>query len=199
MPVAIHTIGDLSLEYVIDALELYPPAKGLRDRIIHCQLAREELIERMKNLPAIIDIQPVFLSSDFPSVIEKLGERRLRYAYAWKTLLEAGLHCNGGSDAPIEQVNPFLGIYSAVTRRSFIDGVCYMPEERLTVYEAVSLFTTGSAYAIGKAKRGQITKGYEADFTILDRNMFEIEAEEIKEVQAAMTVIDGQVVYRKDA
>ena len=135
MPVAIHTIGDLSLEYVIDALELYPPAEGLRDRIIHCQLAREELIERMKNLQAIIDIQPVFVSSDFPSVIEKLGEHRLRYAYAWKTLLEAGLHCNGGSDAPIEQVNPFLGIYSAVTRRSFIDGVCYMPEERLTAYE----------------------------------------------------------------
>lgn len=199
MPVAIHTIGDLSLEYVIDALELHPPAEGLRDRIIHCQLAREELIERMKQLPAIIDIQPVFVSSDFPSVIEKLGERRLRYAYAWKTLLDAGLHCNGGSDAPIEQVNPFLGIYSAVTRRSFIDGVCYMPEERLTVYEAVSLFTTGSAYAIGKeGKRGQITKGYEADFTILDRNIFEIEAEEIKEVQAEMTVIDGKIVYRKD-
>ena len=200
MPVAIHTIGDLSLEYVIDALELYPPAEGVRDRIIHCQLAREELIERMKNLQAIIDIQPVFLSSDFPSVIEKLGEHRLRYAYAWKTLLEAGLHCNGGSDAPIEQVNPFLGISSAVTRRSFIDGICYMPEERLTVYEAVSLFTTGSAYSIGKeAKRGLIAKGYEADFTILDRNIFEIEAEEIKEIQAEMTVIDGQVVYRKDA
>ncbi|OQR53783.1 amidohydrolase [Bacillus sp. CDB3] len=199
MPVAIHTIGDLSLEYVIDALELYPPAEGLRDRIIHCQLAREELIERMEHLPAIIDIQPVFVSSDFPSVIEKLGEHRLRYAYAWKTLLDAGLHCNGGSDAPIEQVNPFLGIYSAVTRRSFIDGVCYMPEERLTVYEAVSLFTTGSAYAIGKeVKRGRITKGYEADFTILDRDVFEIEAEEIKEVQAEMTVIDGKIVYRKD-
>ncbi|EJP88485.1 amidohydrolase [Bacillus cereus] len=199
MPVAIHTIGDLSLEYVIDALELHPPAEGLRDRIIHCQLAREELIERMKHLPAIIDIQPVFVSSDFPSVIEKLGDHRLRYAYAWKTLLGAGLHCNGGSDAPIEQVNPFLGIYSAVTRRGFIDGVCYIPEERLTVYEAVSLFTTGSAYAIGKeANRGQITKGYEADFTILDRNIFEIEAEEIKEVQAEMTVIDGKIVYRKD-
>ena len=199
MPVAIHTIGDLSLEYVIDALELYPPAEGLRDRIIHCQLAREELIERMKNLQAIVDIQPVFVSSDFPSVIEKLGEHRLRYAYAWKTLLEAGLYCSGGSDAPIEQVNPFLGIYSAVTRRSFIDGICYMPEERLTVYEAISLFTTGSAYAIGKeAKQGQIAKGYEADFTILDRNIFEIEAEEIKEVQAELTVIDGEIVYRKD-
>ena len=95
-------------------------------------------------------------------------------------------------------MNPFLGIYSAVTRRSFIDGVCYIPEERLTVYEAVSLFTTGSAYAIGKEeKRGKITKGYEADFTILDRDIFEIGAEEIKEVQAEMTVIDGKIVYKK--
>ncbi|PFK43850.1 amidohydrolase [Bacillus cereus] len=196
MPVAIHTIGDLSLEYVIDALELYPPAEGLRDRIIHCQLAREELIERMRSLQAIVDIQPVFVSSDFPSVIEKLGEHRLRYAYAWNTLFHAGLHCSGGSDAPIEQVNPFLGIYSAVTRRSFIDGISYMPEERVTVYEAVSLFTTGSAYAIGKeAKRGQIARGYEADFTILDRDIFEIEAEEIKNIQVEMTIIDGQVVY----
>lgn len=198
MPVAIHTIGDLSLEYVIDALELYPPAEGLRDRIIHCQLAREELIERMKSLPAIIDIQPVFVSSDFPSVMEKLGEHRLRYAYAWKTLLGAGLNCSGGSDAPIEQVNPFLGIYSAVTRRSFIDGICYIPEEILSVFEAVSLFTTGSAYAIGKEnKRGKIAKGYEADFTIMDRDIFNIEVEEILNIQVAATIIDGQMVYQK--
>ncbi|MEH7458304.1 amidohydrolase [Bacillus sp. JJ1127] len=198
MPVAIHTIGDLSLEYVIDALELYPPTEGLRDRIIHCQLAREELIERMKYLPAIIDIQPVFVSSDFPSVIEKLGEHRLRYAYAWKTLLGAGLHCSGGSDAPIEQANPFLGIYSAVTRRSFIDGTCYISEESLSVFEAVSLFTTGSAYAIGKEnKRGKIVKGYEADFIIIDRDIFAVAAEEIKDIQVAATIIDGQIVYEK--
>ncbi|WP_026593679.1 amidohydrolase [Bacillus sp. UNC437CL72CviS29] len=198
MPVAIHTIGDLSLEYVIDALELYPPGEGLRDRIIHCQLAREDLIERMKNLQAIIDIQPVFVSSDFPSVIEKLGEHRLRYAYAWKTLLRAGLHCGGGSDAPIEQVNPFLGMYSAVTRRSFMDGTCYIPEERLSVFEAVSLFTTGSAYTIGKEnERGKIAQGYEADFTIMDRNVFEIKVEDIKNIQVTATVIDGQIVYQK--
>ncbi|WP_242144121.1 MULTISPECIES: amidohydrolase [unclassified Bacillus cereus group] len=198
MPVAIHTIGDLSLEYVIEALELYPPAEGLRDRIIHCQLAREDLIERMKKLQVIIDIQPVFVSSDFPSVIGKLGERRLRYAYAWKTLLHAGLHCNGGSDAPIEQVNPFLGIYSAVTRRSFNDGVCYMPKERLTVFEAVSLFTTGSAYAIGKEKRrGKIMRGYEADFTIIDRDIFHIQVEELKDIQAVTVVVDGKIVHQK--
>lgn len=197
MPVAIHTIGDLSLEYVVDALELHPPAEGLRDRIIHCQLAREELIERMKKLPVILDLQPVFLSSDFPSVIEKLGEHRLRYAYAWKTLLEAGLHCAGGSDAPIEEVNPFLGIYGAVTRRSFIDGKCYMPEEKLTVFEAVSLFTTGSAYTIGREnERGKITKGYDADFTVIDRDIFEIE-EEIRDIEVVMTVVDGEIVYQQ--
>ncbi|WP_459499106.1 amidohydrolase [Bacillus sp. C1] len=198
MPVAIHTIGDLSLEYVIAALELYPSAEGLRDRIIHCQLAREDLIERMKSLPVILDLQPVFVSSDFPSVVEKLGEHRLKYAYAWKTLLRAGLHCGGGSDAPIEQVNPFLGIYSAVTRRSFIDGVCYIPEERLSVFEAVSLFTTGSAYTIGKEnERGKIARGYEADFTIMDRDVFEIEVEDIKHIQVTETVIDGQIVYQQ--
>lgn len=198
MAVAIHTIGDLSLEYVIEALELYPPKEGLRDRIIHCQLARKELIERMKKLPVILDLQPVFLSSDFPSVIEKLGEHRLRYAYAWKTLLEAGLHCAGGSDAPIEEVNPFLGIYSAVTRRSFVDGRCYMPEEKLTVFEAVSLFTTGSAYTIGREdERGKIAKGYDADFTVIDRDIFKVEEEEVRDIEVMLTVIDGEVVYER--
>lgn len=198
MPVAIHTIGDLSLEYVIDALEMHPPKEGQRDRIIHCQLAREELIQRMKKLPAILDIQPVFVSSDFPSVIEKLGERRLQYAYAWKTLLAAGLHCAGGSDAPIEQVNPLLGIYSAVTRKSFVDGNCYTPKERLTVFEAISLFTTGSAYAIGKEEnRGKIAAGYEADFTILAKDIFNVQEEGIKELNVMMTVVDGEVVYKK--
>ncbi|MCP1125510.1 amidohydrolase [Bacillus sp. 3103sda1] len=198
MPVAIHTIGDLSLEYVIDVLEMHPPKEGQRDRIIHCQLVREELIDRMKKLPAILDLQPVFVSSDFPSVIEKLGKQRLRYAYAWKTLLHAGLHCAGGSDAPIEQVNPLLGIYSAVTRKSFVDGNCYIPEERLTVFEAASLFTTGSAYAIGKEEsRGKIAAGYEADFTILDRDIFDIQEEEIKEVDVVITVVDGEIVYKK--
>ena len=75
-----------------------------------------------------------------------------------------------------------------------------MPEERLTVYEAVSLFTTGSAYAIGKKRsEGELQKDMRQNFTILDRDIFEIEAEEIKEVQAEMTVIDGKVVYRKGA
>ena len=99
MPVAIHTIGDLSLEYVIDALELYPPAEGLRDRIIHCQLAREDLIERMKNLQAIIDIQPVFVSSDFPSVIENWASnvfvmRTLGRRYWRQDYTVTGIRCS---------------------------------------------------------------------------------------------------------
>jgi predicted amidohydrolase YtcJ len=198
LTIAVHTIGDLSFEYVIDAIEQHPPQAGQRDRIIHCQVLRKDLIERAKRLSVVLDIQPVFITSDFPSVIEKLGEERLRYAYAWKTLLHEGFICAGGSDAPIESVNPFLGIYGAVERRSIFDGKCYLPKEKLTVFEAISLFTSGSAAAIYKENcRGIIAPGYEADFTITDRDIFTIPAEDIPNTEVVMTVVDGKIVYKK--
>lgn len=100
----------------LDALEQYPLEKG-RDRLIHVQVANKQLIERMKSLPVILDIQPRFVVSDFPWVMERLGEERMDYSFAWNTLLDAGLICAGGSDAPIEPVDPLLGIHAAVTRR----------------------------------------------------------------------------------
>ncbi|MCP8967460.1 amidohydrolase [Ectobacillus ponti] len=196
MMVAIHTIGDLSFEYILDAIEQHPPQPGQRDRIIHCQILRGDLVQRAKGLPVVLDIQPVFVTSDFPSVIEKIGRERLPYAYAWKTLLEAGFLCAGGSDAPVERVNPFLGIYGAVARKSFFDGECYGPEQRLTMFEAVRLFTYGSACAISREhKRGMIAPGYEADFTVVDRDIFAIEPEAVQDTQVLMTVIDGTAVY----
>ncbi|MDG4656505.1 amidohydrolase [Ectobacillus antri] len=198
LTVAVHTIGDLSFEYIVEAIEKHPPYPGQRDRIIHCQVLRKDLIERAKLLPVVLDLQPVFVTSDFPSVIEKLGPDRLQYAYAWKTLLQEGFMCAGGSDAPIEDVNPFLGIYGAVTRKSLFDGMVYMPEERLSVFEALQLFTIGSALAIYKEnERGKIVPGYDADFTIIDRDPFTIEADELLHIKACMTVVDGKIVYNK--
>ncbi|MFD3445302.1 amidohydrolase [Microbacteriaceae bacterium 4G12] len=197
--VAVHAIGDEAFKNVIEAIKQYPPMPGQRDRIIHCQVLRQDLIDRAKQLAVVLDIQPIFVSSDFPSVIEKLGQERLRYAYAWNTLHKEGFVCAGGSDAPIEQVNPFLGIYSAVSRKSFIDEKVYLPKERLTMFEAVSLFTSGSAYAICKEQcRGKIIPGYEADFTIVDRDVFTIQPEELLELSVMMTVVDGIVVYTKE-
>lgn len=197
-PVAIHVIGDGALEMALTALERYPLSSG-RDRLIHVQVANLHLINRMKQLPVILDIQPRFVASDFPWVIERIGLDRLEYSFAWKTLLKAGLHCAGGSDAPIEPADPLLGIHAAVTRKRQGGIEEYQPEEKLTVFEAVQLFTTGSAYAIEKElERGLISKGFLADFTVLDRNLFAIEPDEIPQTNVEMTIVDNSIMFQRN-
>lgn len=198
MPVAIHVIGDLALQYAIEAIERYPVKKGLRDRLIHLQVTRKDLLERLKQLPVVLDIQPRFVASDFPWVIERIGTDRLTYAYAWKKLLNEGFDCAGGSDSPIEKMDPLLGIHAAVTRKSSIDGQCYGAEEKLSLFEALRLFTYGSASAIGEEKvQGLIKKGYRADFTIFDRDLFELENDELLQAEVVKTVVDDTIMYEK--
>ncbi|KON86740.1 amidohydrolase [Sporosarcina globispora] len=198
MPVAIHTIGDLAFEMALNAIEKHP-LKGLgRDRLIHAQILRKELIDRAKKLPLILDIQPRFTASDFPWVIDRIGEENMEYCYAWKTLLKEGIHCAGGSDAPIEPANPFLGIHAAVTRTNIDDlhNTVYYPSEALTVFEAVSLFTKGSAYAAcHENDRGAIQEGFLADFTILNEDIFKMPIGQLANITVDKTVIDGKIVY----
>jgi predicted amidohydrolase YtcJ len=197
-PVAIHTIGDGAIEMALTVLEQCPLKEG-RDRLIHVQVVDEPLIERMKKLPLILDLQPRFVASDFPWVMERLGVERIKHSFAWKTLIDHGLHCAGGSDAPIEPVDPLLGIHAAVTRRKvgeIHEG--YVAEQKLTPFEAVQLFTSGSAYAIEREReRGYIAEGYVADFTILDQNLFSIQPEEILSTSVVMTVVDNSVMYER--
>lgn len=199
MPVAIHTIGDLAFEYALNAMEVHPVTNG-RDRIIHAQILNKGLIERAKKFPSLIlDLQPRFLASDFPWVIERIGPEKMEYCYAWKTLIDSGIPCAGGSDAPIEPLNPLWGIHAAVTRTNKDDSnrTVYGDKERLSVYEAVSLFTKGSAYAIcHEHDRGIIKDGYLADFTILEKDIFTVPSNEISDLKVKMTVIGGEVVYQ---
>ncbi|WP_088103832.1 amidohydrolase [Halalkalibacter urbisdiaboli] len=198
MNVAIHTIGDAALDMALRAIEGFPANKG-RDRLIHVQVIRPDLLRRLKKLPVILDIQPRFVASDFPWVQERLGEERLKYSFAWKTLLQEGIHCAGGSDAPIEPVDPLLGIHAAVTRTKPGERhPGYLPEQKLTPFEAVQLFTSGSATAINKeSQRGKISSGFVADFTILDKNLFVLEPEEILQTNVLMTVVDNTVMYQR--
>ena len=116
--IAVHMIGDAAAELVISMIEKYPTPNGKRDRLIHACLLNEQLLQRMRNLPRIIvDIQPAFVPSDYPWVERKLGEERMRYAYAWKTLRE--FHPAMGTDAPIEDVNPFKTIAAALNRHKY--------------------------------------------------------------------------------
>ncbi|MFS0689672.1 amidohydrolase [Sporosarcina sp. 179-K 8C2 HS] len=196
--VAMHMIGDGAVEKGLDAIERHPVPEGKRDRLIHVNVLRDDLVERMKKLPIVLDIQPAFVPSDFPWVMEKLGEDRLDWAYAWKRLIDEGFICGAGSDAPIEEVDPLLGIYAAVTRRKpgeTHEG--YLPQEKLSMFEAVGLFTSGSAATIGKAdSRGKLGVGCDADFTVLDRDLFEVDEEGILETNVVMTVVAGDVMYR---
>ncbi|WP_198162742.1 amidohydrolase [Halobacillus mangrovi] len=198
MPVAVHAIGDGAVEAVADAIKNNPLKNGERDRIIHAQILRPELMDKLKKLNVVLDIQPTFVSSDFPWVMDRIGNVRLKNSYSWKTLLDAGILCAGGSDAPIEEINPLLGIRAAVDRRATYDHQVYQLEEKLSVYEAISLYTKGSAQAIAREDtQGLIEPGYVADFTVLDRDLFALKSHELADATVTMTVVDGEIMHKR--
>jgi predicted amidohydrolase YtcJ len=196
--IAVHTIGDMAIIKVLEAIKKCPAESG-RDRIIHAGLVSESIIDDMKNLPVILDIQPGFVASDFPWLIERLGTERIPQAFAFRTLLDEGIICAGGSDAPIEPVDPLLGIYAAAARRKpgeIHEG--YVPEQKITRHEAIGLYTFGSAAAIGQEDvRGYIKEGYAADFTIFDRDLFDVPIDELLKAKVLYTIVDGKVVYQQ--
>lgn len=203
MPIAVHAIGDQATEMMVIAMEQFPlrqyVAEPLRDRLIHAQVLRHDLIPRLQKVPVAIDIQPRFVASDFPWVLERIGEGRSAYAYAWRKLLDAGLGCGAGSDAPIEPLDPRLGMHAAITRRapSEVGHEGYLPSEKLSAQEALSLFTLGSAYTAGvEQQRGSISVGKYADITVLDKDLLRIDPEEILGAKTMFTITNGQIGYR---
>lgn len=198
LPVAIHILGDLAFEKVIQTLKAYPPKKGQRDRMIHTPWLNPGLLAKAKNMPLLFDVQPQFMSSDLPWALEVLGTNHPPLAFAWRSIAEAGFPTAGGSDAPVETPNPFLGIHAAVTRTVSSDknGKAYFPDEGLSVFEAISLYTTGSALAGYQEKtRGQIKVGFVADFTVLEENPFMIEKENLADIHVLKTIISDQIVF----
>ncbi|GGA26719.1 amidohydrolase [Psychrobacillus lasiicapitis] len=186
--IAVHVIGDKAVEIILDLIEKYPVPVGKKDRLIHVNVLTEELVNRMANLPVVLDIQPMFVPSDFPWVVDRLGEERLTWAYAWKTLVEKGFDCSGGSDSPIELADPLLGMDAATNN-------IYLPHQELTAFEAISLFTSGSAKAIGMEHiRGKIMGGYDADFTIVDQALTK---QTFATSQVLQTIVNGEIVFKR--
>ena len=197
--VAVHAIGDLAISTILDVFANYPPREGQLDRVIHCSLVDEEILTKLASLPVAIDIQPQFVQGDHFAAIARLGDKRAKGLHPLKSLLNRGLIVAGGSDAPIEMPNPLHGIYAAVTRRNVgetHDG--YGPTEKISRFEAVELYTVGAASIIGKQHvRGQIAKGYAADFTVFTEDLFKVDIEELPTIKVAYTVVDGKIVYKK--
>jgi predicted amidohydrolase YtcJ len=195
MPIAVHTIGDQALENVLQVLDQLPTVK-YRDRLIHVSVLREDLIKRLADPSRVADIQPRFVVGDFPWVQERLGEKRMKHVYAWKSLLASGALCAGGSDAPVEPVDPLLGIHAAVTRRDPSQShEGWNEKEKLSVLDSLKLFTVGGAYATNEEhKKGTLTRGKLADMTVYSNNILSMEdPDELLHTTVEMTIIDGEI------
>lgn len=192
-PVAIHVIGDLGLSEVVDLLEKHPPKDGLHDRIIHGSLADLNTIKRMKKLPIIIDVQPQFILSDLPEILNIFSQKPT-HIYPLKTYLDHHITICGSSDAPVEDPNPFKGMYMAITRE-LADGTEFQKDQRLSRFEALKLYTTYANIPTYKKNRGYLKKGYIADLTIIQDDILAIDINQLKETKVKMTVVDEKIVY----
>ena len=197
IPMAVHAIGDGTIELILNlyrSLEEEEP-KGLRHGIVHCQITDEELLRRFAKQKVSAYIQPIFLHYDLHIAESRVGRKLASTSYAWRTLVEEGVPVSGGSDCPVEFFNVMEGIYCAVTRKDLnqVPEEGFHPEQRLTVQQAVRIFTNGGAYAANAEEYlGILEPGKLADFVVLSENIFECEADRIKEIKVFETYIGGK-------
>ena len=199
---ATHAIGDRAIHQVLNAYGLADQRFRRRDhrfRIEHCQIVTVKDIADFARLSVIASMQPTHATSDMAWVPDRIGSRRLEGAYAWRRFLNAGVHLALGSDFPIEQADPRLGIYAAVTRQTLegepAEG--WMPDQRLTVLEALRGFTTEAAFAAGReAHLGSLAPGMQADITCFGADLRSIPHAEIPQTPILATIIRGDICYR---
>ncbi|MFN4025513.1 MAG: amidohydrolase [Hyphomonas sp.] len=198
---AIHAIGDLANRRILDAFGAGGYGAGERWRIEHAQLLHPDDITRVAASGLIPSMQPSHAIGDLHFAPARVGLARLRGAYAWSSLIEAGAIIAGGSDAPVEVGSPLIEFYAAVVRRdlSGFSGDGWHPEEAVSRRQALKLFTLWPAYAaFQEADLGTIEAGKIADFTVFDRDLMTIPETEILDAKPVMTVIGGEVVWRAD-
>ena len=199
MPVAIHAIGDQAAHMAIEAVSRAQDAApwlSPRHGLVHCQVLSPELIGRMSARGIQAFTQPVFINGDMHIALSRLGPERVRNSYAWKSLLGAGVHQSFGTDCPVEHLRPMEGIYCAVTRRDFSGSGPFLPEQALSVSDALYAYTAGSAFAVGEEHiRGKIRPGMLADFIQLDRDLLSCPVSELLDAQVLRTWIGGECVY----
>ena len=194
---AIHAIGDRANRMIVDAAEavLGPNGSPLRHRVEHAQLLHPDDFAAFAELGLVASMQPVHATSDMDMAEPYWGER-CATAYAWRTMLEADVPLAFGSDAPVEPLDPLLGIHAAVTRRrrdGAPDPDGWIPQERLSVEEAVRAYTLGAAYAAhGEYEQGSISPGKFADLVVLSGDIFAIDPMDIPDVQVAGTMVAGE-------
>jgi len=198
----IHAIGDAANRQLLDAFQYINDELGdqsaMRHRIEHAQVVAIEDIPRFVDLNLIASMQQTHATSDMNMAEDRVGPDRIRGAYAWQTFLNQGTVIAGGSDFPVEDVNPFYGLYSSVTRQDH-DGMPeggWYSEHRMSRVETLRSFTLDAAYAAHQENQlGTLEPGKWADFIVIDRDFFTVDASEIWQTEVLQTWVAGEKVF----
>ena len=203
LQIMIHAIGDRANDEILSIYERTAQANGPRDRrfrIEHAQHLNPELIKRFAADKVIASMQPYHCIDDGRWAEKRIGPERAKGTYAFRSLLDAGVVLAFGSDWTVAPMSPVLGIYAAVTRRT-LDGKRpngWVPEQKITVNEAVRAYTVGSAYAeFQDTVKGRLAPGFLADVVMLDQDIFKMKPEDINQAKVVLTIMDGRTVYEK--
>ena len=203
LQLCVHAIGDAGISQMLDLFGDVVRANGERDRrlrIEHAQHIAPKDFERFAALKAIASVQPYHSIDDGRWAERRIGPERIKTTYAFRTLLDKGVRLALGTDWYVAPLNPMLTLYAATTRAT-LDGKHpngWVPEQKITIGEAVSAYTAGSAYAeFQDADKGTIARGKLADLVILDQDIFAIPPTSIKDVRVTTTITGGKVVFQR--
>jgi predicted amidohydrolase YtcJ len=194
--VVTHAIGDGAIKRVINVYQKSIENWGnkdneLRHGIIHCQITTMEQLKRIANLKIPVMYQPIFLDYDRKIVENRVGKKLASTSYAFNTLHKLGGKISFGTDAPVEDCNPFRNLYFAVTRGG------YNMEEKMELTTAIDAYTIGSAFNEGKENfKGRLNLGFVADLIVLNKDIFKVPEEEIKDIKVEMAMVNGEIVYQ---
>lgn len=201
-----HAIGDRANREILDVYQQVltglPDGRDRRFRVEHVQVLRPLDIPRFAELGVIPSMQPTHCTSDMPWAEDRLGGERVRFAYAWRSLIAAGSIIPMGSDFPIEGPDPLAGFYAAVTRqdRQGKPGGGWFPKQRMTREEALRSMTLWAATAaFQEREKGSLAPGKWADITVCSRDIMRVPAREILSARIVATIVGGRIVYRKNS
>jgi predicted amidohydrolase YtcJ len=215
-----HAIGDRANDMALDAFQkameartkqqqdLIPRLEAItrakvtanpddfRYRIEHAQVVSPGAFDRYAKLHIIASMQPSHLLTDMNWATHRLGPDRAKYSYAWKSFLNHNVTVAFGTDYPVESINPFRGLYSAVTRQNEAGIMTYQPQEKITLNEALNAYTQASAFAeFREHQKGRLEPGYLADFIVLDRDITTATPQQLLGTKVLRTIVNGELVY----
>ncbi|MBD5446151.1 MAG: amidohydrolase [Mycoplasma sp.] len=201
--VVVHAIGDNAIDQVINVFAQLDSTNKNRNGIIHCQIASEEILNRIKKNNILMYVQPCFLEDDILIMKNLIDSKLLKSSYAFNKIKNKKIHMSFGTDSPICSLNPWENIFYALERKTIkneLNKKTFYPNEKIDIYYAIDCYTKESAYSsFCEKEKGFIKKGYDADFAVLNHDIFNLKNNyEVIKTHAEQTYLDGKLVWFKN-